>query len=93
MLNRSHFGLHVTGRIDSITEVTHRQGTTTKGGNYSFYQQTASVTVGGQLYEIVARSDSEPKGNLIDYQLDQIVRFKVESPRIFNGKVSFDISK
>lgn len=92
-MTRSHFGMHVTGRIDSISEVQHKEGTTQKGGKYSFYQQTASVTMGGSIVEVCTTSDQDPKSPLINHQLDEIVRFKVQNPRIFNGKVSFDISK
>ncbi len=85
--------MHVTGRIDSITEVEHRAGNSTGGKAYSFYQQVASVTLGGSIVEVVFRADSEPKEALCKYELDQVVRFKVQNPRIFNGKVSFDLAK
>jgi len=92
MLSRANFGLHLTGRIDAISDVKHSQGTTAKGSSYSFYQQTASVSIGGTMFEVVARADSPPSGNLIHFELDQVVRLKVQNPRIFNGKVSFDIA-
>jgi hypothetical protein len=93
MLTRANFGLHVTGRIDSISELQHREGKTQKGSDYSFYQQSVTVTLGGSLVEVVFRTDTDPKAPLVTYQLDDIVRLRVENPRIFNGKVSFDVAK
>ena len=93
MLTRAHYGIHVTGRIDAISELNHRQGQTQKGSAYSFWQQSVILAMGGTSVEVVFRSDSEPKGDLIAYELDQVVKLKVENPRIFNGKTSFDISK
>jgi len=93
MLTRSHFGIHVTGRVDSISEVSHRSGKTQKGSDYSFYQQTITLAMGGQMVEIVSRADSDPRGPLFTYELDEAVRIKVENPRVFNGRVSYDAAK
>ena len=93
MLTRADFGCHVTGRVDSVSELQHRQGTSNGGKSYSFFQQTATLALGGQMVEVVHRADSDPHGPLCSYELDEIVRVKVENPRVFNGRVSFDVAK
>lgn len=85
--------MHITGRVDSVSELTNKSGTSQKGSVYSFWQQIATIALGGQMVEIIFRADKEPSGLLCDLQLDQVVRVKVENPRIFNGRVSFDASK
>lgn len=91
MLTRAEFGLHLKGRIDAVSIVKHSEGTTLSGKKYSFYQQIATVTVGKSQYEVVYRADSDPKGELCPFELDDKVSLRVENPRVFNGKVSFDI--
>lgn len=80
----------MTGRVDSVSAVEHRQGTTQKGSAYSFYQQTATLALGGQMVEVVYRADNQPEGALCPFELDDKARIKVGTPRIFNGRVSFD---
>jgi len=82
--------MHCTGRVDSLTDVENRSGTSAKGNAYSFFQQTATIAMGGEMVEVVFRADKEPSGPLCSYELDQMVRIKVEKPRIFNGRTSFD---
>jgi len=93
LLTRADFGVHVTGRVDSLSEVQHRSGKTQKGSDYSFYQQTLTLAMGGQMVEVVFRADSDPAGPLAAFDLDEAVRIKVENPRVFNGRVSFDVAK
>lgn len=45
------------------------------------------------MIEVVYRADKDPGAALCVLELDEVVRLKVENPRIFNGKVSFDIAK
>jgi len=45
------------------------------------------------MVEVIARADREPSGPLLPYELDQIVECRVENPRIFNGRVSYDLAK
>lgn len=92
MLSRADYGLHVTGRIDSIGDVDHKSGTSAKGTAYSFYQQVITLTLGGSMVEVGYRSDTNPTRPLCSHKLDDIVRLKVSNPRIYNGKVSFDIA-
>ena len=80
----------MTGRVDSVGDVENRAGTTEKGKGYSFWQQKASLALGGLMVEVVYQSDDEPKSPLCVLELDQIVKIKVEKPRVFNGRVSFD---
>lgn len=82
--------MHVTGRVDALTDVTHREGTTAGGKHWSFYQQLATLALGGEQVEVAFRSDTPPAGPLFVAELDSIVKIKVEKPRIFNGKASFD---
>ncbi|MEM1085437.1 MAG: hypothetical protein AAGI48_15100 [Verrucomicrobiota bacterium] len=89
-MTRSAFGLHVTGRIDAIGELRHRSGKASSGADYSFWQQAVSVAVGGAMFEVNYRSNDEPSGPLVPFELDQPVRLKVEKPRVYNGTVSFD---
>jgi hypothetical protein len=91
VLTRADFGVVVCGRVDSVGDLTNRTGKTKQDKDYSFWQQTASLTVGGEIIEVVYRSDSEPVGILCPLVLDEIVRVKVTKPRVFNGKTSFDI--
>jgi hypothetical protein len=90
-LTRAAFGLHVTGRIDAIEEIRHRQGQSKGGSAYEFWQQSCFVTVGGEIYEVNYRADKDP-GNkpLVPFELDDKARIRVSSPRVYNGKVSFD---
>lgn len=92
-LTRADYGLHLTGMVDACSEVTHRQGTTEKGKSWSFYQQVIGLAVGGELYEITYRTESDPGVTLCPYELDDKVRIKVENPRSYNGKVTFDACK
>jgi len=89
-LTRADYGIHVTGRVDSVSEVEHRQGTTKSDKAYSFFQQTVTLALGGQMVEVVYRSDSQPAGALCAFALDDVVRLKVGNPRVFNGRVSYD---
>ena len=45
------------------------------------------------MVEVVARADQDPRGPLLNFELDDVATVKVENPRVFNGKVSFDIAK
>ena len=90
LLTRKDYGMHVTGMIDSITPVTHRQGTTAAGKPWQFYQQTITLALGGDQVEVAFRSDTPPTGPLFVCELEDRVKIKVEKPRVFNGKVSFD---
>lgn len=82
--------MHVTGRVDSVSAVENRKGTTQKGAAYSFWQQTVTLALGGQMVEVVYRSDDQPPGALFSFELDDAVRIKVGAPRVFNGRVSYD---
>lgn len=83
--------MHITGRVDAISEVNHKTGNGKNGNPYSFYQQTVAVSVGGEMFEIAFRSDNAPVGSALAlYELDEAVRIKVTNPRLYNGKVSFD---
>lgn len=93
MLTRAQFGLHVTGRVDSVGELTHRQGTAKNGSAYSFWQQNMTLALGGSMVEVAYRADADPGGPLVPFELDDAVRVKVEKPRIFNGVVAFDAVK
>ena len=76
--------------MDLITEVIHRKGVAKNGNSYEFWQQSVSVTTGGQIFEVSWRSDTDPGENMVPHQLDDIVRIKVGSPRMYNGQLSFD---
>lgn len=89
-MTRKDYGIHVTGRVDSVTELQHRSGTSAKGSAYSFYQQVATLALGGEMVEVVFRADANPGGPLCHYELDDVIRVKVHNPRIFGGRVSFD---
>ena len=93
MLKSGKRGIFITGMVDSVTEVQHRSGKTQKGGDYSFWQQTATFAIRGAMVEVVARADQDPRGPLLNFELDDVATVKVENPRVFNGKVSFDIAK
>jgi len=93
MLTSAMRGMFLIGRVDSVSDVQHREGKTQKGSDYSFYQQTATLTLGGSMVEVVYRADKDPGAILCPLGLDELVRVKVENPRIFNGKVSFDIAR
>ena len=90
MLTRANYGLHLTGRIDAVTPVQHRQGTAKNGNPYSFFQQTICISVGGEMFEVGYRADEDPKGPLANVELDEVVRIKVKNPRLYGGKISFD---
>lgn len=82
--------------MDSKTAVQHREGKTDKGKDWSFYQQTITVSVGGDMYEVNFRADNEPVpagSDLCLYDLDEVVRIRVGSPRVYAGKVSFDAAQ
>lgn len=82
--------MHVTGRVDSVSSVDFRSGKTQAGKDYSFYQQVLTLALGGQMVEVIFRSEKEPSGSLTNHDLDDVIRIKVEKPRIFNARVSFD---
>jgi hypothetical protein len=93
MLTRKDFGMHVTGRVDSKSELKHRSGKTQKGADYSFWQQSITLAMGGSQVEVVYRADSDPGHDLCSLDLDDIVRLKVQNPREFGGKMSFDVAE
>lgn len=82
--------MHVTGRVDSVSESENRKGKTQAGKDYSFWQQTMTLALGGHMVEVVYRADSEPSGPLCPHGEDEVCRVKVGTPRIFNGRVSYD---
>jgi len=92
-LSRADFGMHLTGRVDAVGPVAHKAGTSKGGASYSFYQQVIAMSIGGQMYEVGYRSDKQPSGDLCPHHLDDVVKIKVENPRQFNGKISFDASQ
>ncbi len=93
MLTRANYGTTVCGRVEHLTGVIHREGQSEKGKKYSFYQQTVTLTMGQSQVEVNATADSDPGAALFGFDLDEVVRLKVVTPRIYNGKVSYDLAK
>ncbi|MBB5349872.1 hypothetical protein HNR46_000093 [Haloferula luteola] len=91
MLTRADYGLAITGRVDAIEPLRHRQGVGKGSGQpYSFWQQSASIAIGGEMFEVNFRADTDPGGDLVPFELDEVVRIRVGAPRVYNGKTSFD---
>jgi len=84
----------VVGRVEQVSECAHRSGTSASSGKpWSFYQQTVSLTVGLSMVDVNFRADEQPSGPLCVFELDEIVKIKVENPRSYAGKTSFDACK
>lgn len=93
LLTRSHFGMHVTGRVDSVSDVQYRHGKTEKGGSYAFWQQTITLALGGLMVSVNKTYDVDPGTPKVHFDLDSIVRLKVEKPRVYNGAISFELAE
>lgn len=75
-----------------MSELAHRSGVSQASGKaWEFYQQTVSLSIGGAMIDVNFRADTDPGKPLCSFELDSIVRLKVENPRIYAGKVSFDV--